>query len=294
MALAQFMSEVAERIGTVFKGGTRRKDVPDFTWDHLIAARMLEGEFEFCGEPFFLTWLRSHLVGLVQFGWMREYAIVVRDGSALAEDVKGHLTELARSTLGKCVRIHELARRLKNGGLEFEVGVLGETAASSECMRHLAAILEPDKLLTKSSEKDLRKWLHSRSDTAIAVCDLIVADSLEKDLRAEYPKQVYLSYRDTEVLRVPFSKPLPVGVPYPAGDRQWRRILANAFLDVLKEHPGDWGMEGAGSIVTVHYELSQAGISVFSEATLYERLLLDIEFKEACLYNKLTASSGTD
>lgn len=288
--LESFMSSVATRVGEAIGGKVLTKTAPDFTWDNDVATRMLEGEFELSGEPFFLNWVRSHLVGLVQFGWMRHFSLLVRTTSPLVDQLNPLLEKLAKFSPrggGRSDReasIVRLARSLLDEKVEFKFGVVGESAASGECVRHLAVLLDdPDSLQRMGTVEELRQWMAREPNVAIGVCDMILADTVAGDNAGEFR---YGRIDDRYLL--PFFHPVPVGIPYPAGDRGWRRIIAKAMLDVLTDDAERWGSwKSKGN---VHEDLRGAGIDPLDASLLHARLSLDLPFSDALRY--ATVASG--
>jgi MinD-like ATPase involved in chromosome partitioning or flagellar assembly len=277
-----FIDLMAHELARICDATPTIKQVSSFIWDHIVATRLLEGEFDFSGEVFFQTWPRSHLVGLVQYGWIRDFSLVLRPDSELLPVLKQGLQQLAADR--SVAPLEAWVRRLREAFPDVSVATLGDTAAASECIQYLAILLDPIKLASLASEKALFNWLLDTEDPStrrrFAVCDLIVADSLSKDAAERGTSLKW--YKNEPVCRVPFFHPVPVGFAYPRFDSEWRGLLAKATLKILTSEARKWQLAAR--------ELSGAGIEVLAD--LKARLLRDLPHHEQLAYEGADLSAA--
>jgi cellulose biosynthesis protein BcsQ len=248
-------------------------------WD-LVAVQLREGVLDFCGEPYLLTDNRSHLVEIVQLGWCKTFGAYVRTDSATHQNLR-----LESPVQSFAERMAALLRSVPG----IEVGVLGETAAASEANRILSGQIETARLIAKSTDKELFKWLEENDDhERIAICDHSVIPKLnELDEQKRYVCDVWFD----------FQRPIPTGLAYPREDADWRkelaRAIAHSFLDCAADLKWDPQNDFPRSVVS---DLRAAGIEALSFEELCSSLTLDLPFEEAIGWRRALqkiAASGT-
>lgn len=179
--LADRLNEIAQREpenasitpGSVLARPAERKVVSRITWDHIITSRLVEGDFDLCGEAIFLTRSRSQMIGVVQFGWLPTFTAVVVDEDSRNSAVKrlsairdsgGSAAENAQAHV---LQAPSLAQTFEDLVAEQEffnatVGVLGETAAASEAVEVLSGIVRAVRLVTFPTDLMIADWLTAR------------------------------------------------------------------------------------------------------------------------------------
>jgi hypothetical protein len=247
-------------------------------WE-LLALQLREGVLDFCGEPYFLTDNRSHLVEVIQLGWCRTFgAYAKRESSAY------QILQTAASREGFEERMVDLLRRVP----DLAVGVLGDTAAASEANRILSRHVETARLMATASEPELFRWLEEGQER-IAICDHSVISKLKDlDSHGRYASDLWFA----------FKQPIPTGLAYPHEDTAWRKELARAVAysfvdDAANQLPWDRQAEDARAVAV---DLGEAGVEALSFSELCSSLTLDLPFDEAvrwhrALQEKTTTSS---
>jgi hypothetical protein len=237
-------------------------------WD-LLAIHLREGVVDFCGDIYYLTENRSHLVEIVQLGWCRTFSSFVQNGSRL------------RTALDASAELDapSLLEVLRQDCDQVEIGVLGDTPAASEANRRLSPLLRTSQLVTKGNEKDLFAWLVESSHDRIALCDHVIIRKLQQeDKGAHFVQGANLR----------FGQPIPVGLVYPREDHSWRRRLVRSLARTLASY-AEGGMNLASAWTLISGEFKKNGLEAISLPTLRKSFMMDLSLSEAiCWDNKFS------
>jgi hypothetical protein len=231
------------------------------SWD-LLGAQVREGVLDLCAEPYYLTATRSRLVSVVQLGWLRSLVCAMPSGSTVAGRI---------ARLGKRRAMLESLEGLKERERDFDVGVFGETAASSEAYAALPSWRNrrtgEGGISSRRTVEELANWLiASGPRERVVVCDVSVFAQLRNKAREK---------GSLHLTSVQFERSVhvPVGLMYPLDDRAWRKQIAEALAWALM---GEWSL-WAG----VESDFARSGIEALSPDELRIQLERDMTFEEA-------------
>jgi len=238
-------------------------------WDYL-PSYLLKNYFDFCCDPYFKTGPRSHLVNVVQFGWVESFTCVIYGES---EFLGGKLTDPTLSFQERIIGSFESFAGL-------EVGGLGETAATMELLEALHNFAEySDKFFALTSVEQLRYFLSEFPEKRIVICDYGIAINIKRVLkdaleRANFPilpgfDRAYISGPGRKDLMFEFSKPVAAGFIYPLHDAEWCEEITKAFGNVIMKNWDEIHWRD------IRRELKGVGITAFKEEVLCKRLGLE-------------------
>jgi hypothetical protein len=252
----------------------KTKDESEINFD-LLAMQMREGIFDFCGEAYFLSGARTQFAAVVQFGWLRTFECIVRRENDVFRTLQAH-----RGTSNPAAVLAAIFKC--DAGKTVEIGLLGETAATSEVAPHVTTYVQGDRLTIEPNHQQLAKWLVNAAEgkQRVVFCDHGVAERIREVIASTYQLSVeYTRADECPILQFSdstFNAPrgIPVGYLYPREHASWRRQISLAFADVVDA----WGPTGWSK---VQAELRSVHIDPFAYEDLRSYLLMDMTIDEA-------------
>jgi cellulose biosynthesis protein BcsQ len=279
------INEIVDRL----KKQNRSEDIetiPDenINW-HMLGIQMREGVFDFCGEPFYLTKTRSHLVGVVQFGWLETFTLYLSRKSKIFKILEHNKKDIPKDLLE---RMKIVSNKVEN----LQIGTIGDYAASSEAYTILSQsqYFKGTTFVSKSNEIELWEWIAEKPENRMIICDHVIGekfDSIQNEIKGK--RELALKVKEQsyafgeEILNYPFRERIPVGFLFPAEDIEWRREISRAFSQALfsfwKEEKDIWGDKSTND--TISHELKKVHIEPFSFDELWKNLVWDLPLKDA-------------
>lgn len=250
------------------------KDENEINFD-LLAMQMREGIFDFCGEAYFLTGARTQFAAVVQFGWLRTFECVVRRGTNAFRTLNAHRRTCHPDAVLAAIFQGDDEKRV-------EIGLLGESAATSEVAPYVTTYIQGDRLTLEPNHHQLAKWLEDAPEEKdrLVFCDHGVASRIRDVLAITYKRQKEYSRTD-ECPVMQFSgntitaaRGIPVGYLYPREDASWRRQISLAFADAIDAL-------GSAGWSKIQAELGSVSIYPFTYEELRSYLLMDMTIDEA-------------
>lgn len=228
----------------------------EINWD-LLPLQMQAKKLDFCTEPYYLTGLRSITTGIIQFGWLRTYTCFIKSSDEIKEIIlKNRNKEID-------ILVKDLLNEIDSN---MQICYMGETAATSEATKRLSSLISGKNVHFRKDSKDLYSWYTSGNKSLkLIICDHSVAWQIN-ELRVNKEHQYLFAtngaesdnHRKNLVFAFKYNKNIPVGFLYPQGDSEWRKIICDAFGEVIKNDKDLWGnMKNENSI---SYDLWQSGI----------------------------------
>jgi hypothetical protein len=247
----------------------------------LLAMQMREGIFDFCGEAYFLSGARTQFAAVVQFGWLHTFECVVRRGTSVFRTLQAYSSPSNVDPV--------LAELFKgDAGKTLEIGLLGESAATSEVAPHVTSYVQGDRLTMEPNHQQLAKWLVADSDgkERVVICDHGVAARIREVIASEYQRRgEYADAAECPALRYSDNtaatpRGIPVGYLYPREDASWRRHISLAFAEAIDAMgPNGWSK--------IQDELRSVHIEPFTYEDLRSYLLMDMTIDEALSRERL-------
>lgn len=237
-----FSNAIMNELKMLLENNQTIEGIFDFTekalWSNL-AIQLHENKFDFCGEAYFLSNTRSHLVDILQFGEQWTYTCFIHNKFAdrdILFDNHGNQQDKLTKFLIKNKRI--------------KIGLLGDHVASSEANDYiLPFIANPLNAYTSATEEKLLSWLTSEDiENKIIICDHVDAEKILSLVRPQDRKEYHTN---TSELTFSYRESIPVGFAYPKGDSEWRRAISKAVTNVFisNEEPSKYWQKIKRSLV---------------------------------------------
>ena len=208
-------------------------------WD-VLTTQIRDGVFDFCGDPYFVTQSRRHLLGFLQFGRLESYTAYVRENSNI-------YNELHSDAINLDWKLEDVLRflivdkkvfgdRITEGKEQTAIAGWADTAATSECQKALANIQSGAFPATESTVERLVEWIEARENNNeewMIICDHGLVRMLDDELKKNNLNLKCAA--NTPELTFPFDPPLPVGFAYPIEDEEWGKDLAHAMSKMITD-----------------------------------------------------------
>jgi Mrp family chromosome partitioning ATPase len=241
----------------------------------LLAMQMREGIFDFCGEGYFLSGARAQFAAVVQFGWLHTFECVVRRETSVWRTLQAYRSSSNVAPV--------LAALFKGDAANtIEIGLLGESAATSEVAPHVTSYVQGDRLTMEPNHQQLAKWLVDapKGKQRLVICDHGVAARMREVIERTYGRRGEYN-ESAECPRLQYSentvaapRGIPVGYLYPREDASWRRQISLAFAESIDAMgQSDWAM--------VQDELLSVHVEPFTYEEVRSYLLMDMTIDEA-------------
>ena len=225
----------------------------------MLAFRMHEGSLHFCSNPYYLTPARSQLVSVLPLGRIRVF------GCAFTPDVPEPIKEPIKNYAGSALDFKAFFKAflmplLKQCLSDHAIGLLGETAASSEVLPYLVDGKIERRTHLAPSPEQLMQWV-SNQQKAVVIADIDILRTI-------------LGREQTIYLRFNTEDGYPAGIMYPLGDNHWRSLIAMEVAKYLRDNPREKWEEISSSLQKVE-------IQPLRGRELVRELLLDMSHDEA-------------
>ena len=254
--VSKVIEKLLEQLPTAAKAPNSSPLKEDLTFGSM-ALRMAEHALDFCSDPYYLTPARSQLVGVLPLGRVKFFGCA---GTPQFTSLRGK----------EHVSFDKELLPLLNS--DYHIGLLSETAASSEVLPRLVEKFKDDQtIFIAPSPSRLTAWVHELQRTRppksrrnwIVIADVDILKTIELD----------------KFLRLPFSnvRGHPAGFLYPLGDNKWRSAMALAVAETLVSQ----GAPPAQVWQEVSFDLESVGIKPLSGEELVQELLLDMNRPQA-------------
>lgn len=143
---------------------------------------------------------------------------------------------------------------------DHAIGLLGETAASSEVLPYLVDGKIERRTHLAPSPEQLMQWV-SNQQKAVVIADIDILRTI-------------LGREQTIYLRFNTEDGYPAGIMYPLGDNHWRSLIAMEVAKYLRDNPREKWEEISSSLQKVE-------IQPLRGRELVRELLLDMSHDEA-------------
>ena len=229
----------------------------DLSFDS-IAFQVFDGLLHFCSDLYYLTPARSQLVRVLPLGRVKFFGCA---GTPQFTSLHGRRDVNFEK---------ELLPLLINS--DYHIGLLGETAASSEVLPSLVERLKDDQtIFIAPSTSRLRAWVRKQQRTqptkskryCVVIADVDVLENIKMNVDFTLPFSNVGGY--------------PVGFVYPLGDSRWRSAMATAVAETLTS----LGNSPAQVWEYVSSDLRRVGVEPLRGDELLRELLLDMNHMQA-------------
>lgn len=238
-----------------------------------LATQMCQNAFDFCKDPYFAHGPRKHLIDVVQFGTVYNFACIANTKDI--DQIKGFLTATEMTVEGRFRKL------LENHTSAIEVGLYTETAASNEFVRQLKDI--PAILERRSdcrSEQELGDFLRAAPSQSVrlVVCDQGIARKVIDLARGNQ-----WGWDFEKVANFSYAEPVRVGFVYPLADRAWRDCIRACLRNFLEsDNPAMPWDPGVNNDECIRTDLKRVGIEALSLPELRATLgLADVSLRIA-------------